>query len=242
MNQFVKLDEIALPEQPAVLEILNIADTGTYCSEQAEINASSLLAMCKTLTHQAKLDVSETLLFAQLAADAAFDKFSEPQRWTSRFIEIMEMVGWRVLQELSYGKRKVVSRQNWKALTTEAFERGYGGPARLVQRMLEAGANLDVDASGAKLWQSHSTQGLQGQVLVGHVNADSSGDPVISLMCAHYETDFPKRGILNWDAIGQWSDDFLVLTLNTDVYDTMRGQIADRLGPRINTDIDQIAL
>lgn len=242
MNQFVNLDEIILPDQPAVLEILNVAGDAKLCQDTAEINAGSLLAMCKTLRHRAKSDVSESLLFAQLAADAAYDKFSNPKAWMGKLIDVMEMLGWRVLQELSYGRRNVFLPECWKSVALSAFERGYGGPARLVQRMMQGASTIDPDAPGSKLWNTHGTDGLNGHLLVGHVNADGSDDPVISLMCANFKTEFPTRGILSGDAMGQWSDDFLVLTLNTDVYDPLRSQIAERLGPRVNTDIDQIAL
>lgn len=242
MNQIVHIKNIALPDQPAVLEILKGAVTTSALEEQAEVNACGLFAMCRTLTPDARSVVSESLLFAQLAADAAHDKFLEQAEWTETLVEVMEMLGWRVLQEESHGSRMIDSPKRWSNVAQVAFERGYGGPARLVRRMLSAAGQLPGDATSTKRWAAHGVEGCRGQVLLGHVNADSSDDPVISMMCAQYETHYPMRGILGWDATGVWSNAYFVLSLNTDTYDQLRTQVRERLGLRLNTDINQIAL
>lgn len=243
MNQAVHIDDIDLPDRPAVQEILNGAEMGYQQNDQAEINAGALLGLCGSLSAAGKSDVCESLLFAQLAADASFDKVHAPDRWVAKMIETMEILGWRLYQYTSFGRGVVPRVVSWRDRAIGAFEKGYGGPAQLVRQTVRTASGLPSSASGARLWQGHSHAGTRGAVLVGLGDADeASGDPVLSLMFASYTVDVPAKGILAWDATGVWSDEFLVMTLSTDIYDSVRAQVSDRLGPRMNTDIEKIAL
>ena len=242
MNQFVQIDDIALPAQPPVSEILNHTATVYAHRERAEINAGAIVGMCNSLCKQGQVDVSQSLLFAQLAADASRDKFAERREWTDHMVEVLEMIGWRTLQETSHGQRSLDQAQNWRALAATAFEKGYGGPCPLVTRTLNAVTAMGKRSAGAKLWNGHTAAGTQGMFLLGYVNSDGSGDPVLFLMPASFDVNIGSRGILDWEGAGHWSDDFLVLTLDSDVYAAARDQVTQRLGLRVSTDIDKIAL
>lgn len=243
MNLAVQIDDIDLPKRPVVQEILNGAEERYLQNEQAEINASALLGLCGSLSAGGKADVSQSLLFAQLAADALFDKAQAPDRWVAKMIETMEILGWRLYQYTSFGRGVVPRVVSWRDRAIGAFEKGYGGPARLVRRTVSTASGFAASSSSARLWQGHSHVGKTGAVLVGLGDADdASGDPVLSLMFGSYTVDVPAKGILAWDATGVWSDEFLVMTLSTDIYDSVRAQVTDRLGSRVNTDIEKIAL
>ena len=202
-----------------MLEIIRDAANVFAKEDCAEINAGALVGYCTSLSAQGQTDVSESLLFAQLAADASKDKFTSAREWIDQLIVILEMVGWRVLQETSHGRKTLPTAKNWKALAIDAFEKGYGGPAPLVARTMKAASEMGQGTAGAKLWNSHACRASKGVFLLGHVNSDGSGDPLLFLMPASFEVSHNPKAILDWDSAGTWADDFLVLTLNSDVYD-----------------------
>lgn len=239
MNQLVQIDQIVLPDHAPVAAVPESNRTEAH---QAEINASALMGWCDSLTPQSKSDVSESLLFAQLAADAVCDKFSEPRRWAEKAIDVLEVLGWRVYQDTSNGSRTLDYAENWTDLAVSAFERGYGGPARLVSRVASAASRLGPQTDGARLWAANGTKGDRGVLLLGLAVADGSGDPIASLMVSSFRADRKPGGILGWNTTGQWASEFLVLRLDTDFYDLFRDQVRGRLGTRVNTEVNEIAL
>lgn len=239
MNQLVQIEHIALPDHAPVVAV---PESNKADAHQAEINASALMGWCDSLSAQAKSDVSDGLLFAQLAADAQCNKFDSPRAWIDRTVEVLEILGWQVHQEASYGMKTLNASKNWRDLAIDSFERGYGGPARLVTRIVEEAAALEREADAVKLWNGHSTSGDRGLFLLGLAVADGSGDPIVSLMFTSFQMDLKAGGILDWDMTGQWADEFMVLRLDTDYYQLFRDQVQERLGTRVNTEVNEIAL
>jgi len=241
MNQFVHLDDIALPDHPPVLEILDTSRKSPE-ADHADLCASALLDMRHLRSEECRAQVNESMLFAQLAADASCNKFFDPRGWIDQFSQVLELLGWRILQEESHGKREISNVTNWSDLALKAYEFGYAGPGREAAQVLSAARTLDADTPSVKLWNAHSSDADRGLFLLGTAHEDASGDPILALMVSSFQVSHRTKGILDWHTTGHWGDAFLVMALNTDLYRNFRHQVTQRLGARMSTDVNKIAL
>src|SRR4051812_17183168 len=62
------------------------------------IDAGSVVSFAGNIDAGQATDVLYTVQFAQRAADGAFDRFSETRSWYSKYIEVLEALGWATEQ------------------------------------------------------------------------------------------------------------------------------------------------
>lgn len=241
MTHMDKIDRIDLPAS-AVLTPSAAADPRYSSAASAEVNLSSLLALDGAVSEQSKADVSNSLLFAQLAANAVYDKFTDPESWARKVLEVLTIVGWSMLKDQTGSPYEVASPVNWPELSKDTFEENYGSRADLVDSTIDASAKLSGASPQAELWNENTYADGKGIYLLGLGEKEADGDPRLGLLLCWFSLNAEAPGILDWQSGVHFSTEFSMLTLNTDVYNQVRKQIIKKLGSRISTDIKFLKL
>ncbi|KAF8955827.1 hypothetical protein BDZ97DRAFT_2080309 [Flammula alnicola] len=64
--------------------------------DTAAVSAAQATAFIAGISEQNKQDVLSSTLLAQLAANAKYDRFENPEKWYEQYIYVLENVGWVV--------------------------------------------------------------------------------------------------------------------------------------------------
>jgi hypothetical protein len=62
--------------------------------QSAQVNAGSLTSFTQNLSGDNKADVQNSTLFAQLASDYAFSRYTQPMDWYKEYTKVLGIVGW----------------------------------------------------------------------------------------------------------------------------------------------------
>jgi hypothetical protein len=62
----------------------------------AHINSRSIVSFVSGVAGQARRDVLNATLFAQLAADHEFPRMEQPKAWLTRYTDILNQIGWNL--------------------------------------------------------------------------------------------------------------------------------------------------
>ncbi|WP_323779122.1 hypothetical protein [Leisingera sp.] len=243
MNRKMEIHGIDLPGMAVAASASAMPLKPAYgASDSAEVNASTLLALDSALGLQHKSDVSASLLFAQLAATAACDKFTAPRSWTGKVLEVLSVVGWSVRGDKTCPPDRQPMPVDWPETTLVSFERLYGMQAPLVRRTIQSATALPGTSSAAELWNAGTYGGGRGLYLTGLAEQEGGGDPRLSLLLTSFTLSAGAPGILDWVPDAELVPEFAVLSLNLDVYSKVRQQILEKLGSRLTTDVKPVSL
>ena len=62
--------------------------------EQGFVDAGALVSFVDKISKQARNDVLNSKLFAQLAADYLYNRKTQSQEWYNKYVEILSQIGW----------------------------------------------------------------------------------------------------------------------------------------------------
>lgn len=119
----VHFDAITLPELSArerALETASPPETTQFSlvgTASAQINEGALLAFDSALPKQMIDDISNSLLFAQLAADKQFNRHTATGDWQRTFFGTLSVMGW-ITGSLSERTEVAASPVDWAELIT----------------------------------------------------------------------------------------------------------------------------
>jgi hypothetical protein len=206
--------------------------------------AGSIVVIDQGVTGQHQQDVLQSLLLAQLAANAKADRHKDPTTWYRAYQETLTPVGWVVEASTTMTryqppgtrftvpmvitdlfKRKVLPEElALIAETLSAFKRDAGGPAQFV-------------------FECPSHAGGIGNFQVGLVTEE---DGVVSLRLGRFSfitTAHVTRLILEeFPTDAQFQAGFTAMTLNEQVYATVRSAIAKKVESRFSGSVAQVEL
>lgn len=224
------IDAVVLPEATTLLRgsVPQGEEAPAWASgDSAQIDAGMLLALDRSLSPQDRADISNSTLFAQLAADAKADRFAQPTQWTASFANILGTIGWNIGQTRARSPVRLDDPVDWREVVDQAFV-GYAGAA-LSARAMKAASLLRPDGAPLEIWEANATQSHEGNFLVQSCqssNDDVLGDSVQVTYTLIREPD----GFLSWITYYEVTTTTRQSVLNEDVYKVVRQQIIDKLG------------
>lgn len=202
---------------------------GWAAGDSAQINAGALLAFDKGLSRQQEADASNSLLFAQLAADAQADRFTAEPIWSKTYRSVLETVGWNIRKLGSLSPARITPPVEWAEVVAKAYS-GLSTAAMAVKAM-NAAAMLPAGSRALVIWVNNAAGAARGNFIVQTCrmsNGDLLGDSAQVIYTLIQEPD----GFLSWTSSYEVATRSTEMTLNEDVYKVVRELILDRLGDR----------
>lgn len=225
----VKLKAIVLPELSAEDRALGAAsiEESPAGNEAAQINEGALLVFDSALTDQSIADISNSVLFAQLAVDKQFDRVNSPGEWTKKFLDTLSVVGWAV-KGFNRNSSTFPLPVAWSELVVEHMSTSAASLAETGVRACQA---LPQASKAMTIWNKHALGGNKGLLLVGP--AQLAGDsPSLSVTLTAFELRQNIGGFLEWNLDYLVTSSWMYLDLNEDLYSKVRQPIIDKLGDR----------
>jgi hypothetical protein len=208
----------------------------------AEVNSAALVALSTSLTVQSRADVSDSLLFGQLAANKAVDRFADPAAWAAKLFHTLSDVGWTLIKQQTINDGAYPPPLHWREIVESRFRQAYGAPAPLVELAIAAAGRVSNDSPAAELWSRQTYAGDSGLFGIAFADADGAGDPRLALLWTAFTLKTRSSLILDWGPAAEIKGGFVRLVMNTGVYSTIREQIISKLGNRITTEIRTVPL
>ena len=225
---------IALPEFSERERALRAASTegSSYRpaagKETAQINDGILLVFDSALTDQPIADISNSVLFAQLAADAQYNRFSASKEWAMSYFDVLGQVGWDKSGFETSGSNPLPLPVDWAQLVVRFMS---GSAASLSDTGVRAARDLPQTSMPMKIWNANALDANKGLLLVG--SAQLIRDNItLSVTLTSLEFQRSIGGFLQWNLAYLVESSWAGLELNEDVYSRVRDAIIKKLGDR----------
>ncbi|EJC71677.1 hypothetical protein Rleg10DRAFT_0057 [Rhizobium leguminosarum bv. trifolii WSM2012] len=196
-------------------------------SASAQINQGALLSFDAALSKQMTEDVSNSLLFAQLAADKQFNRLTSTGNWEKTFFSVLSVVGWIVG---NFTKKSLVTASpvDWVKLVASTMPEN---AARLVDSSVTACQTLPETSKAITIWSSAALQKDSGLLIVlpSYIVGDS---PATSVSLIEFTFERESTGFLKWNLDYNVATMSATLELNEGVYSNVRQTIIEKLGNR----------
>jgi hypothetical protein len=193
----------------------------------AEINSGALLVFGAALTSQMSSDISNSVLFSQLAADAQFSRFVKPTEWVKRYLEVMSQIGWI---QTSFDARTPVSvpaPAEWVPIVTQILRSGQA----LAQAGITGAQALAQASAPMKIWNGNAFSGDHGLMMLVPAQL-ASGSIRADFGLTVFEFDHEIDQFLSWSLAYQITQLSSTQELNEEVYARVRETIIEKLGNR----------
>jgi len=214
--------------------ILSSDDSGKKGSwpsgDSAQINAGALLAFDSSLTKQNVADASNSILFAQLAANAQANRFLESGEWSKSFQQVLGSIGW-VSTQISVGSPdRMDPSVDWMEVVAKVLAGSNG--AALAKDAMRAAAALSPGSDALTIWLKNAVDETQGNFIAAPLMAAANGDLQADMAQIVFQSIRQPDGFLSWTTYYEVSTCRLGMVLNEDVYARVRQAIIDKLGDR----------
>lgn len=202
--------------------------------ESAQVNGGSLTSFTQNLSGQNKSDVKNSTLFAQLAADYAFSRYTAPMDWYMKYTEVLGTIGWNQPAFVfdTYKTDGTTVRLD-KAVLGILAAIATGDELAVVAATMEGLESLGDDSKQMLIWDSNSNSGSNGNFQIFPVDTTPNGDVVMILDGMQFNASSSQYRFLWWT----WETNSITIrraankfVLNEDVYQKVRAQVIDRLG------------
>lgn len=219
--------------------------TPTEGKPEAYVDNGSLVSFVSNVPSQQRVDVLNSCLLAQLAANKKHDPYNDSENWFKFYAKVMKNVGW-VIQDFEFTDYKT-SEIDFKLsqLTLQILSELVGGNAEIMKVLKGTVASLAKDPGGASLYGSKSTSGNKGKLLIAPCAVDSSKQVTIALLGLHFEAPQNEENFFFFT----WKSSSMKLwvstqtcTLNEDLYQQVRDVIRQKLGDKAKTNIRELEL
>lgn len=205
--------------------------------QQGYVDAGALLAFPDTLAGQAKADILNSTLLAQLASDKKFDRQKDPSEWYKFYNSVLSNVGWVGLAFSSFNQYKPAGETfTMDAAVKEVLSQGKLPTDILTKVLTKLKATGDSDSAVTTFNQQSydATKGANFQVSVTAKDGDSV---VLANGGFYFAYTKPVARFL----FHEWSSKDVTLyysvemfELNDSVYSRVRQIVVDKLGDKIN--------
>ncbi|AHE51899.1 hypothetical protein [Sphingomonas sanxanigenens] len=193
----------------------------------AQVNSGALITFDASIPEQALEDISNSILFCQLAADKKFDRKAAPQEWSTVFLGTLSIVGW-IVQSTSNKSETARGAVDWAALATSRMSRT---AARLADEGIAACDALPPTADAILIWND-AVVGPASNFFVIAAAPSAGSSTALSLTLCGFQSAVPNTGFLAWGLQYDIDTTWLDLTLNEGLYAKVRQTIIDKLGDR----------
>ena len=193
----------------------------------AQVNEGALLSFDGSVPTQSIEDVSNSILFAQLAADYKFNRKTAPADWSKTFFNTLSIVGW-TNQAAVTESRTLSGDVDWAELVTSKMP---SDVVELVKESISACDRLPADSKAVGIWNNAVSGPADSFFLIGSARcADQT--LMLSLAQSSFQSEVEKSRFLAWDVRYSANLSWLKMELNEDIYKRVRQTIIDKLGER----------
>lgn len=216
--------------------------TGTLASvtadntESAQVNAGSLTSFTMNLSGQSKNDVKNSTLFAQLASDKQFSRYTQPMDWYKNYTMVLGQIGWN---QPAFAFDKYTSGGSTVKLDEAVLgilaAIATGDELAMVSATMQGLKGLSDESKQMTIWNANSNSGNNGNFQIFPVDKLPNDDVVMVLDGMQF-TARESHGRFLWFT---WSSTSIEiqraatkLVLNESVYEQVRKAIIDKLGDR----------
>lgn len=214
--------------------------------ETASVVGGSLASFTANLTGQNRSDTKNATLFAQLAADAAFNRQSQPMDWYNKYVDVLSQIGWnRPGFNFSSYTSGGTTVQLDQAVLTILGGLATANEIAMVTATMNALEGLSDDSKQMTVWDSKSSDGSQGNFQILPCTREDNGDVAMILTGMQFVAHHSETRFL-WFS---WSSDSIKIekaaarfVLNEDIYEEVREAIVERLGDRATKYVAEIPL
>lgn len=214
--------------------------------ETASVVAGSVASFTGKVTGDARKDVKNATLFAQLAADYAFDRQGQPMEWYDKYVEVLSQIGWNrpgfaFDTYRSTGSKVQLDEVVLTILAALATE----NEIALVSASMEALKSMSDGSKQMTVWDSKSSSGSKGNFQILPCTQEENGDVAMILTGMQFTANHSESRFLWWS----WSSDSIDIkraaarfVLNEQIYGTVRKAIVERLGDRAEKYVAELPL
>jgi hypothetical protein len=206
--------------------------------------AGSIVALDDSLSDQHQRDMLESLLLAQLAASAKFDRHRDPVNWYKVYQQTLESIGW-VVQTSTAMSRYLPpgTRFTMANVITDLFRRKIDEKEfSLVTRTLNA-FNRDPKGEGQFVFECPSHSGGIGNFQFG-LGTEENDDTNLQLGYFSFATTkhVSRLAFEEFPLDAKFSMGFVALTLNEQVYKGVRSAVTAKIASRFEGLTAQLSL
>lgn len=210
-------------------------ETDASIFRKAQINAGALIGFNQNLSEQNKKDVQNSLLFAQLAANTAHDRYGDPSAWFKKTFEVLSIIGWTQISTSASTPSAVNVPANWPIQILE-----YGSVfmsddiLKVMTYTLELAGKLPENSKALNIWAAQSSNASSGIFMNGVAYMMSNDDLFLDIVSTYFHLSHNTQSYAAWetDAVTHW--DTGRFALNADIYQAVRKQIERKLSGRIS--------
>lgn len=191
-------------------------------------------------------DVMNGTLFAQLAANARFDRADDPINWAKFYSKVLEMLGW-IVPEFTFfklrsgGVRFSMDSAVLKVLRALLTQ----DQLTLVEAGFEALQGLSSDDRRLQIFRRNSVEQNHGTFQVGSVGESANGIVQMKTSPFHFQTNESVTDVL-WFSFNSGSTNVeasrTTFVLNGQVYSRVRDTVINRLGSNAQNGAGAITL
>lgn len=209
-------------------------DSNLSISKKGQINAGALLAFGKNTSAQDKQDVQNSILFAQLAANTAHDRFVSPLDWQKKFCDVLSLIGW---SQLSFedSSQKTQAPVDWNKQVLNFLSASASSEVlETMHDTLSRAEKLTKNSKAIQIWEKQSCGPNNTRLMNGALSVTTNNDLMINITTTYFNLSRQTQGYQNWETVADASSTTFQSELNADIYKAIRKQIEEKLAGRIH--------
>jgi hypothetical protein len=240
------VEGLYLPEiDPHLVTKGLVATTQEDNKKSGSINAGNLVSFTANLTGRDKYDVLHSVLLAQLVADNKNNRNDKPIEWYNDYFKVLTNVGWVVQGEPfapynASGSTVTIEKTVIELLSAIAS----GQMVLIVKQVLESLRNLSENDRGFVIWDRSTHSKKNGNFQLSGVTKDNTSIALsaVNLYFSANQTD--TKFLWFSYSTTQVSLNYRnsSLTLNQEIYSTVRDKIKEKLGNRTHAYVENLEI
>lgn len=214
--------------------------------DSAQVNDGSLTSFLGDITGQAKSDVMNSTLLAQLSSNVTVDRYTKPIDWFKNYVNILENVGWNLPGWAFKEYKSSGTTVNLdKAVLEIAGAIATGNDLAILTATMGALETLGDDSAPMRIWEAGAESQGNGTFQIMPCSMAGNGNVIMILTGMQFKATHHEGRFLWWS----WSSDNIKIQsavakaeLNNDVYSIVRNDIIKKLGDRATTFVADLPL
>ncbi len=206
---------------------------------QGAVVGSNLLAFAEGVSRQNKDDVIDSLLFATLVANKAFNPETNSQEWYAHYNKVLTTLGWfstqwRYTRYYSTHRRFSMEQAGLEIISSAIAAAALPGPASVAMLKVagDAVAALKAQEKPLRIFERQTKTHRGANFRIGACTESDDGTVNLAMGAVNFSTDSTVTNVLFWEWNSAEVDAFRGenhLVLNTRLYATLRQQVQQRL-------------
>jgi hypothetical protein len=202
---------------------------------QTFVNAGSLVSFVAGIASQNQIDVLNSTMLAQIAADKKFDREQQTIEWLKFYRDVLEQLGW-VAQEWSWNPFHASGNETDvdKAVLTILAAIATQNELMIIKAAIDAAKALPDGDGRITLFDHYSAAKTAGCFQIG-IASEQNGAVALKMGSFRISSSNSVTKIL-WFRYSMQNTDItqgtMAATLNTGIYNQLRATVEQKLGDR----------